>query len=146
MRLPPSQVLTLRTPMLTLLIGPMHALGAVRPVLVLTDRTSTAADRSARLALDFIRRDATQTGLLRAYLVAAAIPAASVRARTPQLVTPCSMPCATAPSAPWRSDRRRPYKSGWLPSWHWFSADCRTPFRMQAVLRRSGPRRLLRLI
>ncbi len=74
MRLPPSQVLTLRTPMLTLLIGPMHALGAVRLVLVLTGRTNTAADRSGRLALDFIRRDATQIGLLRAYLVAAAIP------------------------------------------------------------------------
>ena len=74
MRLPPSQVLTLRTPMLVLLIGPMHALGVVRPVLALTGRTGTAADRLARSALDLIRRDTTQMGVLRAYLVTAAVP------------------------------------------------------------------------
>lgn len=66
----PADVLTLRTPMTTLFLGPLddRGLASLRPLTVLGGHLQQAADMQARAALGWVSRDAGQMNALRGYL------------------------------------------------------------------------------
>ncbi|NPD68585.1 hypothetical protein HN018_01740 [Lichenicola cladoniae] len=66
----PADVLTLRTPMTTLFLGPLddRGLASLRTLTVLGGHFEQAADMQARAALGWVSRDAGQMNALRGYL------------------------------------------------------------------------------